>query len=1000
MQLYTRFISTVFFIAVIMSCNNLSASGLPLYELKVRVLPESNSIEGRAKVTVPEGMKLNLRTDGLNIKAFRINGREYEFGEGALKALDAGKGERVVEIEYSAVFKPKVEEESAVNPGVTGSNVVDTTGVMLLQQWYPEFKGDFIYSLTVEVPKGFEAISESEAATVSVDRDIKTISFEFPHPLAGITLVAGKYRVQEEKFQGISIKTYLFSEDAELAASYIENTKRYLKLYKSMLGAFPYKSFAIVENIFQTGYSFPTYTLLGSKVIRLPFIVGTSLGHEILHQWFGNYVYVDYKSGNWSEGLTTYLSDHWYKELKGEGAEYRKKIMVDYMNYVSADNEIALKDFISREDFASMTIGYGKSAMVFHMLRKRLGDDAFFKGLREFIEYNKYREATWDDIRDSLASSCGLELKGFFKQWIDRKGVPAFDVRNAMVVFRDGKYLLRLNIVQDGAPFVFDLPARVETAAGEEKFVIRVDKADQRYERAFSARPLRIFLDENYDTMRRLAEGEVPPVISAFTGRKGSVVIVPEDEKGFYKDAAAFFKEQGYTVKNEKEVTDKEIEENSILIMSVKNRIYRRLFADKPLPEGGFVVKVYKNPLNPGRVAVVFNAKDRQEVNTAFRKIFRYGNYSLLVFENGRNILKKTADSERGIFVDLALRLDAVETADTTGLDAVIHKIKDSRVIFTGEMHTAYEDHVVQYEIIRRLYRDGGKLVIGMEMFQRPFQKYLDQYIQGGITEAEFLRKTEYFKRWVFDYNLYRDILQYARANRIPVIALNIRKEIIEKVSKGGIDSLSKDEYAEIPQDMDMTNQRYREYLRKVFSQHDNNRKRNFENFVQSQILWDETMAHSIADTLRIYPDKQMVVLAGNGHVRHSWGIPDRVRRLTNERPTVILNYGGEGFDRGIADFVLFPKRIKPPESARLMVFLKNSRKGVVIEKVMKGGVADKAGLKEGDIITAVGAKVVSDISDIKIALLDRKPGDKVKIKVKRRRFLLGMKEMVFDVVF
>jgi len=473
---------------------------------------------------------------------------------------------------------------------------------------------------------------------------------------------------------------------------------------------------------------------------------------------------------------------------------------------------------------------------------------------------------------------------------------------------------------------------------------------------------------------------------------------VPEDEEEVYKDAAAFFKAQGYAVKGEKEVTDKEIEENSILIMSVKNRIYRRLFADRPLPEGGFVVKVYKNPLNSERVAVVFNAKDREEVNSAFRKIFRYGNYSLLVFEKGKNILKKTADSEMGISVDLTLRLDAVETANTTGLDAVIRKIKDSRVIFVGEMHTAYEDHVVQYEIIRRLYGDSGKLVIGMEMFQRPFQEYLDQYIQGKIPEGEFLRKTEYFKRWVFDYNLYRDILQYARANRIPVIALNIRKEIIKKVSKGGIGSLSEVEYAEIPQDMDMTNQRYREYLRKVFSQHDNNR--NFENFVQSQILWDETMAHSIADTLKKYPDKQMVVLAGNGHIQHSWGIPDRVRRLTNERPTVILNYGGEGFDRGIADFVLFPKRIEPPEGARLMVFLKDTGKGVVIEKVMEGGVAGKAGLKEGDIITAVGAKVVSDISDIKIELLDRKPGDKVKIKVKRKRFLFGIKKMVFDVVF
>jgi len=1000
MQSYARVVvSTVSFIVMVLCLSSIAASETPVYELDVRVLPQGNSIEGRARVTVPDGRRVSLRTDGLDIKALRINGREYG-PEDALEVLGSGRGERIVEIEYSAVFRPEGVKTAEENPGATDGNAVDASAAVLLEHWYPAFEGAFVYSLTVEVPRDFEAVSESEVETVSVEDDVKTIRFGFPHPLEGITLVAGRYRVQEERFQGVTIRTYLFSGDEGLAAAYIENTKRYLKLYGSMLGTFPYKSFSIVENVFQTGYSFPTYTLLGSKVIRLPFIVRTSLGHEILHQWFGNYVYVDYKAGNWSEGLTTYLADHWYKELSGQGAAYRKKIMLDYMNYVSADDEIALKDFVTREDFSSMSIGYGKAAMIFHMLRKRLGDDAFFRGLRDFIESNKYRDATWDDLRESFSSASGLDLKGFFDQWVDRKGVPSFTVRDAVAVFRDGRYLLRLNIVQDGDAFVFDLPVRVETETGGEEFVIRVDKADLWFEKAFSARPLRVFIDEEYDTMRRLAEEEVPPVLSAFTGNKGGIVIVPEGEDDIYRDAAAFFKQQGYTVKGEREVTDKDIGENSILIMSVRNRIYRRLFADRPLPEGGFVVKVYRNPFNAGRVAVVFNAENRKEADSAFRKVFRYGNYSLLVFEDGKNVLKETADSETGISIDLTPRLDAVETKNTTGLDAVVQKIRDSRVVFIGEMHTAYEDHVMQYEIIRRLYGYSGRLVIGMEMFQRPFQKYLDQYIQGDIDEKEFLRKTEYFDRWVFDYNLYRDILQYARANRIPVIALNIRKEIVKKVSKGGIGSLSEEEYAVIPQDMDMTNRQYREYLRKVFNMHDNNRERNFENFVQSQILWDETMAHSIADTLKKYPDTQMVVLAGNGHVQYSWGIPGRVRRLTNERPVVILNYGGEDFDRGIADFVLFPKRINPPKGARLMVSLKEREGRIIIEKVMKGGPAARAGLRKGDIITAVDGRAVRDVSDIKIAFLDRRPGDRVKISVKRKRFLFGMKQMVFDVVF
>ena len=196
-----------------------------------------------------------------------------------------------------------------------------------------------------------------------------------------MTLVAGAYVTRTETFHGIALKTLFFSEDQKLADNYLAHTKRYIELYEALLGPFPYKTFSIVENRFQTGYSLPTYTLLGSQVIRLPFIVETSLGHEILHQWFGNHVYVNYAAGNWSEGLTTYLSDHWYSHLKGSGAEYRKKILSDYMNYVTPANEITLRDFRGPDSYSSRAVGYGKGAMVFHMLRMKLGDAAVSSSL-------------------------------------------------------------------------------------------------------------------------------------------------------------------------------------------------------------------------------------------------------------------------------------------------------------------------------------------------------------------------------------------------------------------------------------------------------------------------------------------------------------------------------------------------------------------------------------------------------------------------------------------
>ena len=85
-------------------------------------------------------------------------------------------------------------------------------------------------------------------------------------------------------------------------------------MYEKYTGKYPFRRFSVVENFLPAGYSFPTFTLLGKDIVKMPFIVDTSLGHEVLHQWFGNLVYNPDKGGNWSEGLTTYVADHLYKE--------------------------------------------------------------------------------------------------------------------------------------------------------------------------------------------------------------------------------------------------------------------------------------------------------------------------------------------------------------------------------------------------------------------------------------------------------------------------------------------------------------------------------------------------------------------------------------------------------------------------------------------------------------------------------------------------------------
>ncbi|HLH29584.1 MAG TPA: ChaN family lipoprotein, partial [Terriglobia bacterium] len=97
-------------------------------------------------------------------------------------------------------------------------------------------------------------------------------------------------------------------------------------------------------------------------------------------------------------------------------------------------------------------------------------------------------------------------------------------------------------------------------------------------------------------------------------------------------------------------------------------------------------------------------------------------------------------------------------------LTSVVHQLATKRVVFIGENHDRYDNHLDQLEIIRKLHAQApDRWVIGIEYIQRPFQPFLDEYIDKTIDEADFLRKTEYFDRWGYDYRLYRPIFRFAR---------------------------------------------------------------------------------------------------------------------------------------------------------------------------------------------------------------------------------------------
>ena len=372
------------------------------------------------------------------------------------------------------------------------------------------------------------------------------------------------------------------------------------------------------------------------------------------------------------------------------------------------------------------------------------------------------------------------------------------------------------------------------------------------------------------------------------------------------------------------------------------------------------------------------------------------GKYSAVSFDHGINVSEETDQSTRGITEELLKEAVAVDISNLKTLPYVVERVAGKKIIYVGETHDQFSHHVMQLEIIKDLHRRRRTIAIGMEMFQRPFQKALDEYIEGRTDEREFLKTTEYFKRWGFDYNLYRPILQFARLEKIPVVALNIRQEIVDKVFQGGLDSLSGEEKEWAPSLMDFSDDAYKERLKNIFQEHEDFKTKNFDFFYQAQILWDETMSESIDRFLRIHPDYQMIVLAGSGHLAYGSGIPKRTARRNGYSYAIILN--DADLEKDVADYVLFPGPIPELRSPKLMVLLTEDKGKVEIAGFPPASKSEKAGMKVGDLILSIDHTLMHSIDDVKIELLFRKKGDKVKVRILRKTFLGSPKEVDFEV--
>lgn len=699
-------------IGVLLMAGNSLAFAAPSvhHDLTVKLVPAQHRLEVKDRISIPELQQstvvailhqaLTLRGDDANVLGVEVIPADPKSDAKPVKPPETAPVKRYTirlkpnittfTLRYSGtiqhVLEPPTQEHTRGFSETLGSIDNDNVFLAATSQWYPQFLRNekqgkqqndnelITFQICVDLPQEWLSVTQGKRLESKIQAGRRLETWTEFQAQEEIYLLAAPFQAYYGSAGAIETQVFLRQSDAALAQKYLDATSTYLDMYQQLIGPYPYSKFALVENSWETGYGMPSFTLLGSKVIRFPFILHSSYPHEILHNWWGNGVYVDYESGNWAEGLTAYLADHLIKEQRGEAVDYRRSLLQKYRDYVGQSDDFPLTLFRSRHDPESEAIGYGKTAMVFHMLRLHLGDKRFRDGLRELYANYRFKLASFTDVEKAFAHSSETDLTEFFQQWVNRPGAPDLRVEQVAVRESETGFVLTLTLaqLQAGPPYRLNLPIYV-WLAGQ---VLPFQEIVEMYQKQQSFRidlnidhlktPWRVEVDPEFDVFRRLDNRELPAALSQGFGAERPLLVLPAqastEMRQAYQELAVAW---GETQLDAAEwVWDNSLaalpDQRTVWLFGWENSYRSRISQldtgqrintwpgqveigqERYQQAGHSVVVSGRNPNNPEQTILWLATANPKAVPGLSRKLPHYGKYSYLVFsgDEPENIAK------------------------------------------------------------------------------------------------------------------------------------------------------------------------------------------------------------------------------------------------------------------------------------------------------------------------------------------------------------------------
>lgn len=609
------------------------AGAAPLHhDIDLMLDPAAGRIEAVDRLTLPAGAQ-SLRLDpALSLEEVRAGGKPVPVDRrGDRLRLVVPEGSGPVTLRYGGRL-----------PGFTAGTglALDGEGAFLpgLGGWLPDpaTAGDEppTWRLSVRVPAPYVAVSTGRLVEEGRDAAGYRAVFEESRSVEEPSVFAGPWTVEERMAGNLRLRLYRHPEQVGLADGYLGLSEQVIAAGAARIGAYPFDGFSIVSVPPPVGLGFPGLTAIGRAVLPLPFIRSQSLTHEIMHNWWGNGVRVG-EGGNWAEGLTTYMAD--YAAAQARGADAARAMRLDWLrDYAAlpADRDRPLTAFLSKTHDASQIVGYGKAAMLFHMLDAEIGHDAFDAGIRRFWSEHAFQAAGWSDLRHAFEAASGRDLGGLFSQWVERRGAPMLTLVDARA---DGGGV-HLTLRQEGdAPYVLTVPVRLETAAGVEEHSVRFDSRQATLRVPSKAEVRAVAVDPDFDLFRRLAPGEAPPILRDVTLRPGAERVIAAD--GEAAEAARALAGRLIDGAGKEEGGGGA----PLLLIGTDAAVARELEGRRlpPVPPelaGRGSARVWVSRAADGRTALVVSGADAEALRALVRPLPHYGRQSWLVFDGAKAV--------------------------------------------------------------------------------------------------------------------------------------------------------------------------------------------------------------------------------------------------------------------------------------------------------------------------------------------------------------------------